>query len=55
MDPGSGFRLGNGSILKIHEVKEPCGNEWANQALFDYQGNALPTWNLIRDFKPEES
>lgn len=29
----------------------PCGNEWANQALFDYDGNALPTWKLIRDFK----
>lgn len=31
----------------------PCGNEWANQALFDYNGNALPTWKLIRDFKAE--
>lgn len=31
----------------------PCGNEWANQALFDYEGNALKTWNLIRDFKAE--
>lgn len=29
----------------------PCGNEWANQALFDYDGNALPAWKLIRDFK----
>ena len=29
----------------------PCGNEWANQALFDYDGNALPTWKVIRDFK----
>lgn len=31
----------------------PCGNEWANQALFDYEGNALPTWELIRDFEAE--
>lgn len=31
----------------------PCGNEWANQALFDYKGNALPTLKLIRDFKAE--
>ena len=31
----------------------PCGNEWANQALFDYDGNALPTLQLIRDFKAE--
>lgn len=29
----------------------PCGNEWANQALFDYNGNVLPTLKLIRDFK----
>jgi len=29
----------------------PCGNEWANQALFDYDGNTLPTWELIRSFK----
>lgn len=30
----------------------PCGNEWANQALFDYEGNALPALRVIRDFKP---
>lgn len=30
----------------------PCGNEWANQALFDYDGNALTeSWEVIRDFK----
>jgi len=28
----------------------PCGNEWANQALFDYSGNALPALDVIRDF-----
>ncbi len=27
------------------------GNEWANQCLFDYEGNALPAWEVIRDFK----
>lgn len=27
------------------------GNEWANQALFDYQGNALPALETIRDFR----
>ncbi|MFA5675406.1 MAG: glycosyl hydrolase 53 family protein [Christensenellales bacterium] len=26
------------------------GNEWANQALFDYSGNALPALKVIRDF-----
>ena len=29
----------------------PGGNEWANQALFDYEGNVLPTLETIRDFK----
>ncbi|MCR4960859.1 MAG: glycosyl hydrolase 53 family protein [Lachnospiraceae bacterium] len=24
----------------------PCGNEWANQALFDYDGNALPALDV---------
>ena len=28
----------------------PGGNEWANQALFDYEGNALPALSVIRDF-----
>jgi len=28
----------------------PCGNEWANQGLFDYRGNALPALGVIRDF-----
>ena len=39
--------------LKYMQDPGPCGNEWANQALFDYDGNALPTWKLIRDFKVE--
>lgn len=29
----------------------PGGNEWANQALFDYDGNALRTLETIRDWK----
>lgn len=29
----------------------PCGNEWANQALFDYDGNALPALDVIKNFK----
>lgn len=28
----------------------PCGNEWANQGLFDYDGNALPALEEIRKF-----
>jgi len=27
----------------------PGGNEWANQALFDYDGNALPALEVVRD------
>ena len=50
--PGSGWATE--ASLKYMNDPGPCGNEWANQALFDYNGNALPTWNLIRDFKPEE-
>ena len=39
--------------LKYIQDPGPCGNEWANQALFDYKGDALPTLQLIRDFKTE--
>lgn len=28
----------------------PCGNEWANQGLFDYDGNALPALEEIKRF-----
>lgn len=31
----------------------PSGNEWANQALFDYDGNVLPALSVIRDFPRE--
>ena len=50
--PGSGWATE--ASLKYMNDKGPCGNEWANQALFDYDGNALPAWNLIRDFKPQD-
>ncbi len=33
------------------EEQGPGGNEWANQALFDYEGNALPALEVIRNFK----
>lgn len=48
---GSGWATA--ASLKYMQDPGPCGNEWANQALFDYDGNALPTWKLIRDFKAE--
>lgn len=49
--PSSGWATP--ASLKYMNDPGPCGNEWANQALFDYDGNALPTLSLIRDFKPE--
>lgn len=48
--PGSGWAAE--SSLQYIEDKGPCGNEWANQALFDYQGNALPALEVVRDYKP---
>ncbi|MEE1010282.1 MAG: glycosyl hydrolase 53 family protein [Agathobacter sp.] len=47
--PGSGWATE--ASLKYMDSPGPCGNEWANQALFDYDGNALPTLEVIRDFK----
>lgn len=48
--PGSGWATE--SSLKYIEDKGPCGNEWANQALFDYNGNALLALKAVRDYKP---
>lgn len=45
---GSGWATKEG--LAYIKDKGPCGNEWANQALFDYDGNALPALEVIRDF-----
>lgn len=47
--PGSGWAT-PASLAYIHDPG-PCGNEWANQALFDYDGNVLPALGVIRDFK----
>ena len=48
---GSGWAT-EGALAYIEE-KGPCGNEWANQALFDYDGHALPALETIRDYQPE--
>lgn len=48
--PGSGWA--NECSLEYIEDKGPGGNEWANQALFDYEGNALPALKVVRDYKP---
>lgn len=47
--PGSGWATP--ASLEYIQDPGPCGNEWANQALFDYDGNLLPTLSIIRDFE----
>ena len=37
--------------IKYMNEKGPLGNEWANQALFDYDGNSLPVLNFIKNIK----
>lgn len=51
--PVKGSGWATSASLEYINDPGPCGNEWANQALFDYDGNTLPIWNLIRDFKAE--
>ena len=46
--PGSHW-ASDAALAYMHE-KGPGGNEWANQALFDYEGRALPAQRTIRDF-----
>lgn len=48
--PVKGSGWATDASLKYIEDPGPCGNEWANQILFDYDGNMLPGWDLIRDF-----
>jgi arabinogalactan endo-1,4-beta-galactosidase len=47
--PGSGWATPES--LNYMKDPGPCGNEWANQALFDYEGNALPALETIKKFK----
>ncbi|MBR1508221.1 MAG: glycosyl hydrolase 53 family protein [Eubacterium sp.] len=46
--PGCGWATE--AALRYTGEKGPGGNEWANQALFDYEGNALPALSVISDF-----
>ena len=48
--PVSGSGWATPASLAYMKDPGPCGNEWANQALFDYEGNALPALSVIRDF-----
>lgn len=50
--PVSGSGWATKESLEYIKDPGPCGNEWANQALFDYNGNVLPTLKVIRDYKP---
>ncbi len=47
--PGSHW-ASEAALSYIHE-RGPGGNEWANQALFDYDGNALPALKVLREYK----
>ena len=47
--PGCGWATEE--ALEYTGEQGPGGNEWANQALFDYDGNVLPALETIRDFR----
>ncbi len=49
--PVAGSGWATEASLEYMEEKGPCGNEWANQAVFDYDGNALPALATIRDYQ----
>lgn len=50
--PVAGSGWANKEALPYIEEKGPGGNEWANQALFDYDGQSLPALEAIRDYRP---
>lgn len=47
--PVAGSGWASDEAIAYMEETGPGGNEWANQALFDYDGNALPALCAIRD------
>jgi arabinogalactan endo-1,4-beta-galactosidase len=47
--PMKGSGWATPAALRYTGEQGPGGNEWANQALFDYDGNALPALEAIRD------
>lgn len=46
--PVPGSQWATKEALEYMNEKGPGGNEWANQALFDYDGNALPALKIIQ-------
>lgn len=49
--PVAGSGWATDEAVAYMQEKGPGGNEWANQALFDYDGNALPALEAVRDFQ----
>ena len=49
--PVPGVHWATWAALEYTREAGPLGNEWANQALFDYDGNALPALEVIRDYE----
>ncbi|MDE6662200.1 MAG: glycosyl hydrolase 53 family protein [Lachnospiraceae bacterium] len=49
--PIAGSGWASDEAIAYMKEKGPGGNEWANQALFDYDGNALPALEVVRDFE----
>jgi arabinogalactan endo-1,4-beta-galactosidase len=47
--PVKGSTSATAAGLRYTGERGPGGNEWANQALFDYDGNALPALQVLRD------
>lgn len=47
--PVAGSGWASEAAITYMGEKGPGGNEWANQALFDYDGNALPALEAVRD------
>jgi len=38
------------SLAYCHEEGKKLGNEWANQCLFDYNGDALPALGVYKEY-----
>lgn len=51
--PVAGSGWATAEALQYIKEAGPCGNEWANQALFDYDGNALPALEAIKEYQPK--
>lgn len=53
--PVKGSGWATDEALEYTKEQGPGGNEWANQALFDYDGNALPALKVIGDYQPKNA